>query len=74
MYLPDGSLNVPELRQWILDAPAVKPLAPQNGQGMTSFRDVLSEDDLDALVAYLSTLGEAPILPEGISPADASES
>ena len=63
LYNEDGSLNVADLREWIRDAPDNKPLNPDNLQGMTSFKDLLSETDLDNLIAYLQTLGNRPILP-----------
>lgn len=64
LYLDNGDLNVAELREWVRDAPGRKPLRPDNQQGMVSFKDILSEDDLDNIIAYLQTLGHEPILPE----------
>jgi cytochrome c oxidase subunit 2 len=63
LYNDDGSLNVADLREWIRNAPENKPMAPDNGQGMISFAEVLSEEDLDDIIAYLQTLGSRPILP-----------
>ncbi|MDG2114298.1 MAG: cytochrome c oxidase subunit II [Actinomycetota bacterium] len=63
MYNDDGSLNIAELREWVRNAPDNKPMAPDNQQGMISFAELLSEDDLDNILAYLQTLGGKPILP-----------
>jgi cytochrome c oxidase subunit 2 len=72
MYIDDDRVNVPDLRAWVHDAPSVKPMDPDNQQGMISFAETLTEDDLDAVIAYLRTLGPEPVLPEGITPAEAS--
>lgn len=63
MYDDDGLLNLADLREWVRDAPENKPMEPENQQGMISFADLLSEEDLDNILAYLQTLGSRPILP-----------
>ena len=72
LYIDDDRLNLPDLRAWVHDAPSRKPMDPDNQQGMISFAETLTEDDLDAVIAYLRTLGPEPILPEGVTPAQAS--
>ena len=64
MYLEDGSLNEAELLSWVRNAPEMKALAPDNQQGMISFVDQLSNEQLSDIVAYLATLGDSPILPD----------
>jgi len=53
----DGSLrfNDAALKRWIKDAPSQKAMDPDNSLGMPAFPQ-LSEQDLEALVAYLATL------------------
>lgn len=63
-YLPDGSLNIAELREWVRNAPEMKPARADNQQGMLDFSEVLTDQDLDNLMAYLETLGSPPVLPE----------
>ncbi len=63
LYDQNGNLNEADLRAWIQDAPGVKPLRPDNQQGMISFANTLGSEDLDAIVAYLETLGSRPTLP-----------
>ena len=63
LYNDDGTLNVADLREWVRDAPHLKPMNPDNFQGMVSFVDTLNEEDLDNIVAFLQTLGSQPILP-----------
>ncbi len=63
MYLPDGSVNVAELREWVRQAPEQKPARADNRQGMLDFSAVLSDQELDDIIAYLQTLGDAPVLP-----------
>ena len=58
LYNEDGSLNEADLTAWIRDAPSQKPLDPDNQQGMLSFVDSLKDEDVQDLVAYLSTLGD----------------
>ncbi|WP_419854894.1 cytochrome c oxidase subunit II [Candidatus Poriferisodalis sp.] len=62
---PDGSLklNVAELREWVRNAPDMKPARADNQQGMLDFSEVLTDQDLDNLMAYLQTLGSPPVLP-----------
>lgn len=62
---PDGSLklNVAELREWVRNAPDMKPARADNQQGMLDFSEVLTDQDLDNLMAYLKTLGSPPVLP-----------
>jgi len=64
MYNDDGSLNTAELTAWVRNAPGVKALNPDNQQGMISFEDQLDNSQLSDIIAYLSTLGESPILPD----------
>jgi cytochrome c oxidase subunit 2 len=64
MYDDDGNLNVADLREWIRNAPALKPANAENQQGMPSFEEKLNEEDLDNLVTFLQTLGNPPILPD----------
>lgn len=42
------------LRRWLRDPPAMKPMAPDNNQGMPNLG--LSEDEITQLIAYLETL------------------
>jgi cytochrome c oxidase subunit II len=67
LYMDDGSLNVGQLREWVLDAPGQVPMAPDNQQGMPSFVGALGAQQLDDIIAYLASLdGEPPILPDGV--------
>lgn len=66
LYFEDGAIDEEQLRSWVLDAPGQKPLAPDNEQGMVSFEGILTRDQIDDIVAFLKTLGDAPILPEGV--------
>jgi cytochrome c oxidase subunit 2 len=67
LYLEDGSLNLGQLRDWIWDAPGQVPMAPDEERGMPSFLGILSAEDVDNIIAYLTTLdGEPPILPDGV--------
>ena len=50
-----GKLNVVELQEWIANAPASKPADWRDGRGMPPFAN-LTDEDLDHLVEYLSTL------------------
>lgn len=63
LYLEDGSVNEADLVAWVHNAPDRKPLAAENQQGMISFADQLNVEQVEDIVAYLETLGEAPILP-----------
>jgi cytochrome c oxidase subunit 2 len=42
------------LRRWLRDPPKMKPMDPDNGQGMPNLG--LSEDEITQLIAYLETL------------------
>ncbi len=46
--------NVADLKAWLRDPPARVPMYPQGGRGMPNLK--LSEQQIDALVAYLQTL------------------
>ena len=61
----DGKLivNIAELREWVRNAPELKPARADNQQGMLDFSEVLTDQDLDNLMAYLQTLGSEPVLP-----------
>jgi cytochrome c oxidase subunit II len=57
----DNCLNRPELERWLRNAPAMKPMYPNPVPGSDGkIRGMpalgLSEAQIDALVAYLSTL------------------
>ena len=47
-------LNPKNLRRWLRDPPAMKPMNPTNGQGMPNLG--LNEDEITQLIAYLETL------------------
>lgn len=47
-------LNQRNLRRWLRDPPGMKPMNPDNGQGMPNLG--LSEDEITQLIAYLETL------------------
>ena len=47
-------LNVADLEAWLRNPPAHKPMAPDQARGMPNLN--LSEEQIDALVAYLETL------------------
>lgn len=49
-----GELERNQLEAWLRNPPAEKPLAPTDNRGMPNLG--LSEADIDALVAYLTTL------------------
>ncbi|MFA9444120.1 cytochrome c oxidase subunit II [Egicoccus sp. AB-alg6-2] len=46
--------NEENLREWLRDPPAMKPMQPQNGVGMPNLN--LTDEEIDALVAYLLAL------------------
>ena len=46
-------LDKANLREWIRDAPGQKPMEPDKNVGMPSFKDSMTDEDLDALVSYL---------------------
>jgi|TARA_B100000959_G_scaffold284115_1_gene354840 cytochrome c oxidase subunit 2 len=62
LYNDNGSVNIADLREWVRDAPTLKPARADNRQGMISFAEILNESDLDDLVTYLTTLGGHPPL------------
>jgi len=47
-------LNERNLRRWLRDPPAMKPMVPENNQGMPDLG--LSEEEITQLIAYLETL------------------
>ena len=47
--------NTDMLRAWVRDAPSLKAMRPEQGYSMPSFTN-LSDEQLDAIVAYLTTL------------------
>jgi cytochrome c oxidase subunit 2 len=47
-------LNDRNLRRWLRNPPAMKPMNPQNNQGMPNLG--LTEDEITQLIAYLETL------------------
>ena len=63
---PDGELrlNIAELREWVRNAPNMKPARADNQQGMLDFSEVLTDQDLDNLMEFLKTLGSEPVLPQ----------
>ena len=60
LYESDGTLNRPQLEAWLRNAPAEKPAYAEGRRGMPAMG--LSEGQIDDVVAYLQTLGEAPAL------------
>ena len=60
LYEPDGSLDRTQLEAWLRNAPAEKPAYAEGRRGMPAMG--LSEGQIDDVVAYLQTLGEAPAL------------
>lgn len=52
--VPVGEPNINNLKSWLRDPASVKPMDPENGQGMPNLG--LSEAQIDELVAYLLTL------------------
>ena len=60
LYVPDGNggftdePNVDLLKEWLRDPPAMKAMRPADGIGMPNLN--LSEDQIDKLVAYLTSL------------------
>lgn len=51
---PDNPVYAPALEAWLRNPPAMKPTAAEEGRGMPNLN--LTEDQIDALVAYLETL------------------
>ena len=52
--VPDGVPATSDLKDWLRDPEAIKPMDPDNNQGMPNLQ--LTEDQIDQLVAYLVTL------------------
>ena len=50
----DGEANSSELRNWLRDPSAMKPMNPDNRQGMPTLG--LTEDEINKLVIYLTSL------------------
>jgi len=51
---PDNPVYRPALEAWLANAPAMKPMAPDEGRGMPNLG--LTQTQIDAIVAYLETL------------------
>ena len=49
-----GNMDVAALEAWLRDPPAEKPMYPEGSRGMPNLN--LTEETIDALVAYLETL------------------
>lgn len=58
LYDEDGELNRPDLEQWLRNPDSLLPQAAEERRGMPNLG--LSEEEIDQLVAYLSTLGPPP--------------
>lgn len=54
LYTDDGEVNESEIGNWLRDPDGMKPMAPDANRGMPNLN--LSEDQISALVAFLSTL------------------
>lgn len=52
--VPDGIPNTNNLKAWLRNPESVKPMSPDNNQGMPNLQ--LTEQQIDQLVAYLVTL------------------
>ena len=52
--VPDGIPNTNNLKRWLRAPEEIKPMDPENNQGMPNLQ--LSEQQIDELVAYLVTL------------------
>jgi len=52
--VPDGVPDRSNLKDWLRDPESIKPMNPENNQGMPNLG--LSETQIDQLVAYLVTL------------------
>lgn len=52
--VPEGVPNVNNLKRWLRNPLDIKPMDPQNNQGMPNLN--LSEEQIDQLTAYLLTL------------------
>lgn len=58
LYNPDGTLNRNQLEAWLRNPPGEKDMYAAGNRGMPNLG--LSEDQIDDLVAFLSTLGPKP--------------
>ena len=54
LYTEDGKVNVSNLGNWLRNPKNMKPMAPDENRGMPNLN--LTQDQIDALVAFLSTL------------------
>lgn len=54
LYTEDGEVNESTLGNWLRNPKNLKPMAPDENRGMPNLN--LSQDQIDALVAFLSTL------------------
>ena len=54
LYYKDGTPDEGALKEWLTDPEAMKPMMPDNLQGMPNLN--LDPATIDALVAYLVTL------------------
>ncbi len=52
--VPSGEPNINNLKRWLRNPEDIKPMDPENGQGMPNLG--LSEEQIDQLVAFLVTL------------------
>lgn len=52
--VPSGKPDTSNLKDWLRDPESIKPMDPENNQGMPNLQ--LSEEQIDQLVAYLVTL------------------
>ena len=51
---PAGTVNQGEIGNWLRNPPGMKPMAADRNRGMPNLN--LTEDEIDKIVAYLSTL------------------
>jgi len=54
LYTEDGQVNESNLGNWLRNPKNMKPMAPDENRGMPNLN--LTQDQIDALVAFLSTL------------------
>ena len=52
--VPSGVADTSNLKDWLRDPESIKPMDPENNQGMPNLQ--LTEAQIDQLVAYLVTL------------------
>lgn len=52
--IPEGRPNTNNIKRWLRNPEAIKPMNPDNNQGMPNLQ--LSEEQIDQLTAYLITL------------------